>query len=79
MALKDAQLQFPERAEEIDALIKRRISGELKVPLLLFSSPDIANAVCRRTNLKNGYSRLQRILLPSGSILSCRRDVSQCQ
>lgn len=31
MALKNAELQFPERAEDIDALIKQRISGNLKV------------------------------------------------
>lgn len=31
LAMKNAQLYFPERAEEIDALIKQRISGNLKV------------------------------------------------
>ena len=31
LAMKNAQLCFPERAEEIDALIKQRISGNLKV------------------------------------------------
>ncbi|BDA48541.1 Polyamine aminopropyltransferase [Coccomyxa sp. Obi] len=30
MALKNAELQFPGRAEEIDALVKQRISGNLK-------------------------------------------------
>lgn len=31
MALKNAELRFPERAEDVDALIKQRISGNLKV------------------------------------------------
>ena len=36
MALKDASLQFPQQAEEIDALIQKRIDGKLRVsPLLL--------------------------------------------
>ena len=37
MALKNAQLQFPERAEDIDALIKQRICGNLKVLQVPFS------------------------------------------
>ena len=35
MALKDASLEFPQRAEDIDALIYQRINGKLKVRLLL--------------------------------------------
>jgi hypothetical protein len=35
MALKDASLEFPQRAEDIDALIYQRINGKLKVHLLL--------------------------------------------
>ncbi len=31
MALKDSSLEFPQQAEEIDALIQKRISGKLKV------------------------------------------------
>lgn len=31
MALKNAELRFPQRAEDIDALIKQRIGGNLKV------------------------------------------------
>ena len=31
MALKDPTLDFPQQAEEIDALIQKRISGKLKV------------------------------------------------
>ena len=31
MALKDASLQFPQQAEEIDALIQKRINGQLRV------------------------------------------------
>lgn len=35
MALKDASLEFPQRAEDIDTLIQQRINGKLKVRLLL--------------------------------------------
>jgi hypothetical protein len=31
MALKNAKLQFPSSAKEVDALIKQRIGGSLKV------------------------------------------------
>ena len=31
MALKDASLQFPQQAEDIDVLIQKRIDGKLKV------------------------------------------------
>lgn len=31
MALKDASLRFPDTAEGIDALIKQRVQGSLKV------------------------------------------------
>ncbi len=37
MALKNAQLHFPERAEDIDALIKQRINGSLKVQIILLN------------------------------------------
>ena len=31
MALRDSTLQFPQQAEDIDALIQKRIDGKLKV------------------------------------------------
>ena len=31
MALKDATLEFPKQAEEIDTLIQERIDGKLRV------------------------------------------------
>ena len=69
MALKDPSLEFPQQAEEIDALIQKRISGKLKVlpvpypPLLchvgwdFFHCTSLGTSKCRKARRHRRVSR----------------------
>jgi hypothetical protein len=64
MALKDASLEFPHCAEDIDALIQQRIHGKLKVRTLLPQGHERSPAISLTLTHKH-TNQILRALMPA--------------